>query len=141
VWYFDAGVPQHCGSSACALGSAMQYPPFKKLGLKKKDGVPYYQGVVEYRAGAAFFNVPLDVSFCLFFPREYACYQKDDHAADGSGGITPARVAARVRHYVKLVREAGGYAPDFYEGCVDPRVGSFGRVDNAYYASQQGENK
>lgn len=57
-----------CKTSACALGSAALYPPFKKLGLRFEPGeiAPCYKGHTWEEAGARFFGIKSYESAYLF---------------------------------------------------------------------------
>jgi len=57
-----------CGTSACMLGWAAAYPPFKALGLKYEDTDVCFRGAREYRAGANFFGLSFNDAMDLFYP-------------------------------------------------------------------------
>lgn len=83
-----------CGMAACAFGHAATIPAFKRAGLKLRasfSGVfkPYYAGLSEFNAAAAFFDIPQDAANTLFTP-----------IRDGNEE-TPAQWAKRCREFVK----------------------------------------
>ena len=86
-----------CGTTACAMGWATTYPPFRKAGLKMEwdlndktglgDGVIQYKDEDGFHAARAFFNLPKDHAEYLF------------------GGLsrrteTPVKVAERLEDYI-----------------------------------------
>lgn len=70
----------HCGTSACALGSAALYPPFVRQGLKLNAnrtfpvlvGEDNQSGWCGYEAGSVFFDLTEDESYFLFHPGVYS---------------------------------------------------------------------
>lgn len=76
--------PQHfsqCCSAACALGSAAVYQPLFDQGLRlianvrngNAGDIIYFDGRIDFDAGAKFFGISLDDSDYLFEPGEYDC--------------------------------------------------------------------
>lgn len=65
---------KHCGTAACALGSAASYEPFRRRGLKLTDEpfpTPKFNLLYGYEAGAEFFGISKGSSEMLFNPVYY----------------------------------------------------------------------
>ncbi len=97
-----------CGTSACALGSAGLYPPFRRKGLKTVIGC-FMESCVNYKrykdllAGSWFFGIPLYESDWLFWPDKYHTKEGRQYITSNSRKryITPQRVAERVNKLIK----------------------------------------
>lgn len=94
---FNMGV-WHCGSAACALGSAACYPPFVKEGLYLYEAESFYAVPViqEYEdlyvahaAGAYFFGIPAEKSRYFFYEGRYLGHP-----------VTPGMVAERIKEFL-----------------------------------------
>lgn len=86
----------HCGSAACALGSAMLHPYFRKRGLTDSPDTwnddssePKFDGATDFGAGAKFFDITIDESYYLFDSFEYDAHNP-----------RPQTVAKRIRELV-----------------------------------------
>lgn len=94
---FNMGV-WHCGSAACALGSAACYPPFVEEGLyiyeaESFEAVPAIQGYedlyVAHHAAAYFFDISAEKSRDFFYEGRYS-----------ERSVTPGMVAERIRKFL-----------------------------------------
>lgn len=106
---FVDGVRQWtCGTSACALGSAMYHPWFQKRGLvPNRDGdLPAIKRRSHkgFAAGAFFFGISSDDSEYLFGPDSYRWDDNDIFV--GTSNIVPADVAEHVRILVARLKKA-----------------------------------
>ena len=100
-----------CGTSACALGTAALYGPFKEMGLgiTHNNDVIFEDlaagvSVVNYRAGIRFFGITHDQADWLFYPGSYETTK-----------ITPEMVARRV----KMILAGTDDVSDFHAGLED----------------------
>lgn len=89
-----------CGTSACALGLACLDRQFQDEGLKLTPDTehpwlgpsPEFEGKKAFEAGAAFFDISLRNSQCLFDPDQYEGSSEWD--------ITPKMVADRIQELI-----------------------------------------
>ena len=96
-----------CGTVACALGSAAQYPPFMKegLGFDEYQYAPRFENIDSaILSGAAFFGISRDESAWLFTPEYYQKKNRSGHhvevkAEKISAAIVAKRVAKLRKHY------------------------------------------
>lgn len=88
---FDMSI-YHCGTAACALGSAACYPPLMKDGLHL-DWLwgPAFKGTSKMEAGATFFGLTFDETYFIF------TFDKNIHER-------PKTVAKRVDSLLKHYR-------------------------------------
>ncbi len=90
-----------CATSACAVGTAMLLPQFRKLGLKAEMDPGYYglmrpvfRGEKDFKAVEKFFGIERAQALYLFDPSEY-------HAKDQGEKRGLTVVAARIEYFVK----------------------------------------
>ncbi len=66
----DTELFTECNTTACLLGWACAYPPFKAQGLEYKHGVPCYKEHINIAAAKEFFYLTLSEAEELFCPRK-----------------------------------------------------------------------
>lgn len=96
-WVLD-GAAEACGTAACAVGSAMYWKPFRKMGLRC-DGCSRFFPVYRqsdylfegWRAVEAFFDISSPIADYLFAEDSY---DKDED--EGCILVTPEMVADRI---------------------------------------------
>ncbi len=99
--WFQGALRHGCGTSACALGAACLYPPFKKKGLHLSYGGcwPKYAGAEQnggFDVGAAFFGLEFWESTLLLDPENYRLVDVKPHHVS-------RRVEKLIRKYSKKV--------------------------------------
>ncbi len=82
----------NCGSSACAVGSACVYAPFKRLGLRlNRYDIPEFKGKEGMQAVETFFGISTRKAAMLFTDEGYVpCFN-----------VTAQQVADKIRKYIK----------------------------------------
>lgn len=101
---FDMG-PWHCGTAACALGSAACYAPFKRKGLSLKDDSlygksPAYEYNRGFEAGAEFFGITKEESRELFASTRYSVNGKMPVYQIPTKDIPASMVSERVQNLI-----------------------------------------
>lgn len=109
-------VAKQCGFAACAVGWAATYKPFRRTGLKmviEPSGSfmgggmeARYKGRIDADAVTHFFGLQQDSGLLYSSHTDEWEYLFGPHSYDGRSDPTPARVAKRIRKFVKR-RQAG----------------------------------
>lgn len=108
-----------CGTVCCALGHACEIPEFAAVGLRidwedesrrERRGWRYgrvrYDGLRDFAAAEALFDIS-DAAADYLFSIGTEDNDGRDRFDDDYQPPTPASVAARIRHFVKMTQQAG----------------------------------
>ena len=92
----------HCGTAACAVGSACFHKPFMKMGLTLNIHTqsPAYKGSYNWVAVEEFFGLTFTEAIHLFSRQKYPCYMEDGHPDEP----TTKDVIKRVRKQIAKMK-------------------------------------